>query len=95
MSETFLPWVLDEWLFNNSYDVILAWCFFTPHCSAALAFTRLDQVYDHKRTDKSGEGMCLSRAQWTVYFYSVQNGICINITRRYYSHWKMLDIKMY
>lgn len=27
-----------------------------------------------------------------VYFYSVQDVICINITRKYY-HWKMLELK--
>lgn len=39
-------------------------------------------------------GGCLYRTHSTVYFYSVQNGICINITRRYY--WEMSDLeKMY
>lgn len=31
-------------------------------------------------------------AHGVVYFYSVQDVICINITRKYY-HWKMLELK--
>lgn len=27
------------WVFNNSYDVILAWCLHPPHCYSALGFT--------------------------------------------------------
>lgn len=72
MSDTFLPWVLDEWLFNNSYDVISAWCFFTPHCSTALAFTGVDQVYDHGHNKKDRKG-CVSLEH---------SGLCISTVYR-------------
>lgn len=29
-----------EWVFNNSYDVTLAWCLHPPHCYSRLGFAQ-------------------------------------------------------
>lgn len=66
-----------EWVFNNWYDVILAWC---------LHPRIVNLHWDKKRgcivlliTDEEEDGC--DGAHWVVYFYRVQDGICINIKK--------------
>lgn len=77
--------------------MIWYWPHVSPPHTVILGWDLLrdGRVFDRGCKGRWVGGECPTEgAHWVVYFYSVQNGICINITRRYY--WKMLELeKMY
>lgn len=78
-----VEWVL---ILKHSFNVTLACCLNPPtppspppSCCSALAFTESgSRLWSSDGCVTSVPG---DWAPWVVYFYSVQDGICINITR--------------